>query len=60
MPTRTPCHSTTRKMLSVFSLSAVDSGFEPRSGQTKVCNIGICCFSVKYVYTTLRKKSTVY
>ena len=28
--------------------SAVDCGFEPRSGQTKVYEIGICCFSAKY------------
>jgi hypothetical protein len=26
-------------------LSAVDRGFQPRSGQTKDYNIGICCFS---------------
>jgi hypothetical protein len=35
--------------------SAVDRGFEPRSGQTKDYNIGICCFSAKHA--TLRRKS---
>jgi hypothetical protein len=24
-------------------------GFDPGSGQTKGCKIGICCFSAKYV-----------
>ena len=42
-------------MVSVFSLSVVDRGFEPRSGQTKNYAIGICCFSAKYA--ALRRKS---
>ena len=42
-------------MVSVLALSAVDRGFEPRSGQTKYYRIGICFFSAKHV--TLRKKS---
>ena len=29
--------------VSVIASSAVDCGFEPRSGQTKDCKIGICC-----------------
>jgi hypothetical protein len=29
--------------------------FEPQSGQTKNCKIGICCFSAKHV--ALRRKS---
>ena len=29
-------------------LSAVDHGFEPRSGQTKDNEISICCFSTKH------------
>jgi hypothetical protein len=37
------------------TLSAVDCGFESRSGQTKDCKIGICCFSDKHA--TLRRKS---
>ena len=41
-------------MVSVLALSAVDRGFEPRSGQTKY-KIGICCFSVKHA--ALRSKS---
>jgi hypothetical protein len=42
-------------MVSMFTSSAVDRGFEPRSGQTKDYKIGICCFSAKH--TTLRRKS---
>ena len=42
-------------MVSVLVSSAVDCGFEPRSGQTKVYEIGICCFSGKYA--ALRRKS---
>jgi hypothetical protein len=42
-------------MVSVPGSAAVDRGVEPRSGQTKGCEIGICCFSTKYA--TLRRKS---
>ena len=42
-------------MVSVLALSAVDCGFEPRSGQTKDYKIGICCFSAKHA--PLRRKS---
>ena len=42
-------------MISVFASSAVDRGFEPQSGQTKDCKIGICYFSAKN--TILRRKS---
>ena len=35
--------------------SAVDRRFEPRSGQTEVYKIGICCFSAKH--TALRRKT---
>jgi hypothetical protein len=42
-------------MVSVFAMSAVDCGFKPRSGQTKDCKIGVCCFSAKHV--ALRRKS---
>jgi hypothetical protein len=41
--------------VSVLTSSVVDSGFEPRSGQTKDYKIGICCFSAKH--TALRRKS---
>ena len=41
-------------MVSVFASSAVDRGFEPRSGQTKAFKIDICCFSAKYA--ALRRK----
>jgi hypothetical protein len=39
----------------MFATSAVDRGFEPRSGQTKDYKIGMCCFSAKHV--ALRRKS---
>ena len=42
-------------MVSVLTSSAVDRGFEPRSGKTKNYKIDICCFSAKH--TALRKKS---
>jgi hypothetical protein len=42
-------------MVSVFASSAVDRGFDPRSGQTKDFKIGICCFSAKHA--ALRRKS---
>ena len=42
-------------MVSVLASSAVNRGFESRSGQTKDYNIGICCFSAKHA--ALRRKS---
>ena len=42
-------------MVSVLASSAVDRGFEPRSGQTKDYKICICCFSAKHA--ALRRKS---
>ena len=42
-------------MVSVLASSAVDNGFEPRSGQTKDYKIGICCFPAKHA--ALRRKS---
>jgi hypothetical protein len=42
-------------MVSVLISSAVDRGFEPRSGQNKAYDIVICWFSAKHA--TLRKKS---
>jgi hypothetical protein len=42
-------------MISVLVTGAVDCGFEPRSGQTKDYEIGICCFSTKHA--ALRRKS---
>ena len=49
-----PCHSD-GVMVNVLALSAVDRGFEPRSGQTKGYRIGICYFSAKLA--ALRRKS---
>ena len=42
-------------MVSVLASSAVDRGFEPRSGQTKDFKIGICSFSAEHA--ALRRKS---
>jgi hypothetical protein len=42
-------------IVSVLTLSAVDREFEPRSGQTKNYEIGICCISAKHA--ALRSKS---
>ena len=42
-------------MVSVLTSSAVDSGFQLRSRQSKDYQIGICCFSAKH--TLLRTKS---
>jgi hypothetical protein len=36
-------------MINVFSSSAVDQVFEPRSGETKDYTIGMCCFSAKHI-----------
>ena len=35
-------------MISMLALSAVDSGFEHRLGQTKDYKIGICCLSAEH------------
>ena len=42
-------------IVNVAASSAVDRGFESRSGQTKDCKIGICCFSAKHA--ALRSKN---
>ena len=42
-------------MVSVLALSVVDRGFDHRSCQTKIYQIGICCFSAKHA--VLRRKS---
>ena len=42
-------------MVNVLALSAVDHGFEPRSGKTRGYEIGICCFSSKHA--AIRRKS---
>ena len=42
-------------MVSVLASSVVDRWFDPRSGQTKDYEIGICCFSDKHA--ALRRKS---
>jgi len=41
-------------MVNVLASSGVDRGLEPRSDQTKVYEISICCFSAKN--TSLRSK----
>jgi hypothetical protein len=42
-------------MVSMFTSSTVDRGFEPCSSQTKDYKIDICCFSAKHA--ELRRKS---
>jgi hypothetical protein len=42
-------------MASVLTSSAVDRGFEPRSGHTEDYTIGICCFSAKHA--VIKRKS---
>ena len=42
-------------MVNMLASSAVESGFEPWSGQIKDYKMGICCFSAKH--TSLRRKS---
>ena len=42
-------------IVNVLASSAVGHGFEPRSGQTKDYEIGVCCFSAKQA--ALRSKS---
>ena len=42
-------------MVCMLASNVVDRGFEPRSGQTKDYEIGICCFSAKHA--ALRRKS---
>ena len=42
-------------MISMPASSAVNRGFEPRSGHTKDYEIGICCFSAKHA--ALRRKN---
>ena len=42
-------------MVSVLTSRAVDHEFEPRTGQTKDYEIGICSFSAKHA--ALRRKS---
>ncbi len=43
-------------MVRVLASSAVDRGFEPRSGQIKDYRIGICCFSVKHAALSRKSK----
>jgi hypothetical protein len=49
-------HRTVGVMVSVHASSAVNRGFEPRSGQTKHFKIGIWRFSAKHA--SLRRKSS--
>ena len=44
-------------MVGVLASSAVDHGFEPRSGQTKDYKIGISCFSVKHAALWRKSKN---
>jgi hypothetical protein len=44
-------------MVSGLSSSAIDRGFESRSGQTKDYEIGMCCFSAKHPAVRRKLKS---
>ena len=43
-------------MVGVLASSAIDCGFESRSGQTKDYKIGVCCFSAKHAALRSRSK----
>ena len=43
-------------MVSMFTSSVVDRGFEPRSDKTKDYKIGICCFSAKHALLSSKSK----
>jgi len=43
-------------IVSVFALSAVDRGFQPRSVQTKHYKIGVCCFPAKNAALMRKRK----
>ena len=43
-------------MVNVLASSAIDCGFEPRSGQTKEYEIGICCFFAKHAALSSKSK----
>ena len=43
-------------MVGVLASSVVDCMFEPRAGQTKDYNIGICCFSAKHAALSSKSK----
>ena len=45
-------------MVSVLASSAVNRGFQPRSGQTKYYKIDMCCFSS--MHAVLRRKSGLF
>ena len=47
------CHRIDGVMDNVLASNAVDRGFEPLSGETKVYNI--CIFSFSFKYTSLRR-----
>ena len=50
------CKESLHVIVSVLASSAVDRGFEPRSGQTKDYEIGICCSSA-IKHAALSRKS---
>jgi hypothetical protein len=44
-------------MVSLLASSAVARGFEPRSGQTKDYEIGMCCFSARHAALRIKSKN---
>jgi hypothetical protein len=53
-PFISPCDN--QNVDTVLASSAVDRGFEPRSGQTNDYNICIRCFSHKHAVVSIKKK----
>jgi hypothetical protein len=47
-------------MVSMLASSAVDRGFECRSGQTKDYEINICCFMGKIPFVTISWQAQVH
>ena len=43
-------------MVSMLASSVVDSGFEPRWGQSKDYKICICCFSAKHTHSIMEER----
>ena len=43
-------------MVGMLAASAVDHGFQPRLGQIKDYEIGICCFSTKHATLSIKSK----
>ena len=54
------CYCIGGVMVRALASSVVDCGFEPRSGQAKDCEIGICCFCAKQAVLRRKDKDVVH